>query len=70
MTLLLLAYFFLYILGGKLDGEVYYRVLPEEDSSLEVSSPREPPQSPILLNPPPSRKELDKTARRKVIYCH
>lgn len=43
-----------------------YRVIPEDDSSLEVSSPRDQ-QSPILPPGAPQRKETDKTARRKVL---
>lgn len=49
---------------GKLEGDHMYRVIPEDDSSLEVSSPRDQ-QSPILPPGAPQRKETDKTARRK-----
>ncbi|XP_069950018.1 rho GTPase-activating protein 190-like isoform X17 [Cherax quadricarinatus] len=49
---------------GKLEGDHMYRVIPEDDSSLEVSSPRDQ-QSPILPPGAPARKDTDKTARRK-----
>ncbi|XP_069168239.1 rho GTPase-activating protein 190 isoform X12 [Procambarus clarkii] len=49
---------------GKLEGDHMYRVIPEDDSSIEVSSPRDQ-QSPILPPGAPARKETDKTARRK-----
>ncbi|XP_063868043.1 rho GTPase-activating protein 190-like isoform X26 [Scylla paramamosain] len=49
---------------GKLEGDHAYRVIPEDDSSLEVSSPRDQ-QSPILPPGAPTRKDTDKTARRK-----
>ncbi|XP_050734662.1 rho GTPase-activating protein 190-like isoform X15 [Eriocheir sinensis] len=49
---------------GKLEGDHVYRVIPEDDSSLEVSSPRDQ-QSPILPPGAPARKDTDKTARRK-----
>ncbi|XP_064079322.1 rho GTPase-activating protein 190-like isoform X2 [Macrobrachium nipponense] len=50
--------------GSKHEGDHMYRVIPEDDSSLEVSSPRDQ-QSPILIPGAPTRKDTDKTARRK-----
>ncbi|XP_068241345.1 rho GTPase-activating protein 190 isoform X23 [Palaemon carinicauda] len=50
--------------GSKHEGDHLYRVIPEDDSSLEVSSPRDQ-QSPILIPGAPTRKDTDKTARRK-----
>ncbi|RXG72037.1 hypothetical protein Avbf_01284 [Armadillidium vulgare] len=42
----------------KTEGDCYYRVLPDDESSIEVSSPRDP-QSPILTPGQPNmRKEL------------
>lgn len=58
---------FLTVPPGKLEGDHVYRVIPEDDSSLEVSSPRDQ-QSPILPPGAPARKDTDKTARRKVSF--
>ncbi|KAK4312268.1 hypothetical protein Pmani_016281 [Petrolisthes manimaculis] len=50
---------------GKLEGEHMYRVIPEDDSSLEVSSPRDQQSPSLTSGAPPTRKDTDKTARRK-----
>lgn len=51
---------------GKLEGEHMYRVIPEDDSSLEVSSPRDQQSPSLTSGAPPTRKDTEKTARRKV----
>lgn len=43
-----------------------YRVIPEDDSSLEVSSPRDQQSPSLTSGAPPTRKDTEKTARRKV----
>ena len=70
----MLFYYFLNFKGkgGGGDSETYYRMLPEDDSSVEVSSPRDP-QSPILTpgQIAPRKDSSDKSERKKVyLYLH